>query len=369
MTTTISGLVAGNTATARASNGATLMNALTTGGPDTYVIPKGTWAFDANTMSLPSDSTRIFGEGEGVTNLTLVGNGYLFHFNGKSRVHIAGLTVQGYGNHTGGFVFEAVGPGNNNKLTDLHLPAIWNAVRTREQNDCLMENIKVPVARGESWFYLDGPLNKRSDVIRLRGIVGSSHTNALAGGYGTGLVINGFVHTVLLQDFNATRPYRGLHALDLYSNPAGNGPTFLEATSFRCDYPVEQAALLSKVEECYFMQSYFHGSQNANNIHFEGACSQVKVTDSKITGAYASAVYTDSNDTELRGNNYAYSNQGNVGGDCIRFGATAWTGRVVGGSAKGGAQVYGIQRANPNAFIQRCCTSEIMGVSGAECGF
>lgn len=53
------------------------------------------------------------------------------------------------------------------------------------------------------------------------------------------------------------------------------------------------------------------------------------------------------------------------------FGANSWTGRVIGGCAKGGNQPYGLMNWHngngPN--IIRVATGQIMGTNGPESGF
>lgn len=376
MSVAISGLNPGNNATIRANNVAAV-NAAIALGADTIEFPKGTFYFDVNGIASQFDGTRFFGQGEGATKLVAVGSGSLFDTNAMPRQVFAGMTLQGYGNHTGGAVIKHRGPAtaqgaNSAKFEDLTFEACHDGIDCTAFNSVWIERVNMINMRGYFGLRAAGAAaNQRCDLFRVRGFVYNPHPSFKVAANATGIVVEGYVHTIQWEDVNITAPYRGI----LVHNPNGlayqNGPKLIEGRSVRIDYPVVDGLYLDYVEEAFFDQSYFHGSETENNVYLTPSCQQIKISQSKITGAAKCNLYTDADDTELVGNDYAYANQANGGHPCVAFGPNSWTGRVIGGVAKSGNQSYGLANWHtgngPN--ILRVGTSQITGISGAEAGF
>lgn len=348
---------------------------LEAGGADTYEFPKGSFYVDAGGGWMPDHGTRIFGQGEGATKVTVRGSGNLFNTNGKGRCHFAGFTVQGYGNHTGGAVFldqgDATQEGvpnqaNGSKITDITMEACWDGIYHRDVNSTFVERVHMIAMWGYVGILAEA-LNtlNRIDLLRVRGVTYSANPNqALANNRGTAMVIDGAVHTINLVDFNVTRPYQGLVVRNTTGLPYGQHADFLEATNFRVDFPVQQGIIMDSIGHAFFNQLYCHGSKYADGIVASPSVRQLKISQSKITGAALCNIYTDANDTELQGNDYSHANQANQERPCIMFGPNSWTGRVIGGVAKEGNQVYGIARHNPGSDLQRVATNQIFGSRG-----
>lgn len=376
--TLITGLLPGNTAAKRASNVAAV-NAAIAGGADTLEFPRGanSFYFDVNQIFSQFSGTRFYGQGEGATKLVAVGDGFLFHTNGKQQQNFAGMTLQGYGNHTGGAIIRHEGPSgtqgaNFAKFHDLTFEACHNGIECIAFNSVDIERVNMINMRGQFGLRAAGAAaNQRCDLFRVKTFTYSANPALKDAANSTGILVQGFVHTIYWNDVNITSPWRGIVVHNPYGLPYSQGPKFIEAKSVRVDFPTVQAMILNGVEEAFIDQSYFHGSQTEDNVSFDGACRQMKISQSKITGAAKANIFTDADDTELSGNNYSYANQAGGGHSAIIFGPNSWTGRVIGGSAKNGNQAYGMANwhAGNGPNIERVATKEIRGVNGPEDGF
>ncbi len=370
----ISGLVAGNTPAARANNVAVVNNVGSLGG-DTLEFPKGTFYFDVNGIYSQFDGMRYYGKGEGATKLVAVGSGALFDTSGFPRQTFAGMTIQGYGNHTGGSVirhWSSTQGGNNFKAHDLTFEACHDGIECVAFNSVHIERVNMVNMRGGFGVRASGPAaSQRCDLLRIKGLVYSANPSYKVASQAHGVIVEGFVNTINWSDLNITNPWRGILVHNPYGLPYSQGPKLIVGNDVKVDYPTVQAMILNGVEEAFFDQSYFHGSIQEDNIMLDAACRQIKFSQSKITGAAKANLFTDADDTELIGNDYAYANCANGGQASIIFGSNSQTGRVIGGCAKGGNQTHGMANWNagngPN--IVRVGTQHIMGVNGNESGF
>lgn len=143
----------------------------------------------------------------------------------------------------------------------------WVGAYVRRFNTVLFHDVQMIGVRGPYGWQVDGTGpdydSRRGDVIRLDGAMVSF---AASQQQGTAMLVDGEVHTILLEHFITVKPWRALHIANSGNLPYGDCPAFLVAIDFQCDFPTDRGVLIESLASGKFIGSYVHGSMTSHCV-------------------------------------------------------------------------------------------------------
>lgn len=278
-------------------------------------------------------------------------------------VHVEGITFAAT-NATGGSIFF-LNYGNRvsfDYADFFSLGQTQDAIKVHRCNTVRLRGLAISsTTRSGIYAYSsDSGSVDRTDVIELIDI----NIDGDAGGAGThipdALLLDGIIDTVSIHSVRAINCGRGIHTQNTLGAP--DGPAFIIAHDFECDYPQNECILDDAGYSLWFHNTYLHGSRTGrnvvinnrtptnDNIQFIGG----KCTGAALAGMYLNGRFTTVSDMEVSGNSLASS--GTYPG--IQIGADSIGTRIIGnhsGARTGrsaGSHSYGVQI---DAGAQRYC--------------
>lgn len=289
----------GADATGNADSTAAFLAAFATGKP---VVATGQFKLSGS-VAFTANGQWLVGHG---CRLVPVGNFDVFTIGGGLEgCGMVGVRVEGnqmtggnflYANHVGRFI-----------LRDMVVWSPWNFAWLQRFNYVSYESVWVNNIRGiyGTTAFGDNVAGK-SDVLRM---VGVNHSGSSAN-KPHGLIVNGAVHTVSLQNVAMVNANRGVWVTNTAN--AGILPLFIFADDLQVDFPQGECVRLEVGAYFWFTNCYMHGSATASGLYVGPSVSAdtVHVTSGLNTGH---ARYGIENSVRVRMVNTYF--QGNALGD------------------------------------------------------
>jgi hypothetical protein len=256
-----------------ADSTAAFLAAFATGKP---VMATGTFKI---TQSIPFNTHRQWLIAYGC-NIVPTGNFDLFTVGSLYEgCGIIGARIDATG-MTGGHVVSGNQVGRFT-LRDMVVWSPWRFALWQRFNFVSYENVWVNNIRGDygTTAYGDNTTGK-SDILRMAGV---AHAGSAAN-KPHGIVVNGGVHTVQLQQVALVNVNRGLWVVN--SANSGIVPQFVIADDLEVDFSTNESVRLEVGGHYYFTNPYFHGSSAASGLYVSDAvvADSVIVHGGKITG-------------------------------------------------------------------------------------
>lgn len=359
-----------------ANNTLALQAALDTG--RSVHIPRGIFKINPG-LIMKSQGQGVFGMGIRQTRLACSGDGDFFTTAGQPGCYFRDFMMnkeQGQSVNSGAaIVMSSNGTFMGSRLqtlgaeiTNVFLDQMWNGVYITDQNTVTITNLNMQNMWGDAGIIAVGTNdNDRTDVIRLTHIAYSPNPSAVDAGRGTGLHIDGMVHSFLLYDFSAVNAKYGIVVINSNNLPFGSHASFLLGTQCHIDFPRYEAVIVTHIDRVRFVNSYFHGSRLAGNINLGVGVRDAKFVECNISGAYQNGLVFDGNILDVTSCEFDWNSQQGAGlHSHILLGNNAQNVRVVGGGATSGHAAWGIFRANPGTNVQLAAVDQFYGSSGSR---
>lgn len=365
------GMRQGNSAPA---NRAALQAALDTG-KNTH-IPAGGFHMEPG-LQMRGHGQRVFGQGPHQSRLICAGSGDFFTTGGCHDCAFHDFSLNGNGNVTGGAAIVISGSAAQGQSAlqawgaDVHnvvMDQMWSGVYLTDVNTATLTDLSMRGMRGDFGImaYAEGA-NRRIDVIRLLHVGYNAHPSAVAADRGTGIVVDGCVHSVVMHNFFAVGALRGIVVCNTPCLPFGVHASFLFGHDCEVDFPKYEALLVDCIDRTRFVNSYFHGSKQSSNIVLRSGVRDAKFVACNISGAYANGLSMEGNildvtACELDWNGLQAPNLHSG----ILLQNTAQNVRIVGGGSTDTKVAYGIYRMNPATIVQLAAADGHYGLSGVR---
>lgn len=252
-------------------------------------------------LTFTGHGQRVIGDGPDQSVLVIhdssgVAEGNLFMSAGLSNVGLEDMTIRGHtvsppvSGYTflcdgtplhGGSPGQAAGGDVRNVVTF----NMWAGFVFRDVNTAIVDDVQVQAARGWSGVYvLATNGNHRVDQMRLRSVIVSfrpEHT----GSHGTGIMLDGDIHTMLLQNVAVIQSRRGLHVLNSAGLPVGQRPAFLTAYDLQVDYSRLENVLIESGHRFRFTDCYFHRAEAASGVVFGPGTDDMTINTSIVSSS------------------------------------------------------------------------------------
>jgi hypothetical protein len=184
---------------------------------------------------------------------------------------------------------------------------IWKCNTTRIRGSAIVQPTRSAIYAYSSAI----STSDRSDVIELMDI----NVSGDAGGAGTHIpdafLMDGIVDTVTMHSVRAVNVGRGIHIRNTLGAP--DGPAFIIAHDFECDYPQYECILVDAGIGMWIHNLYAHGSRTARNIVVNSGTPTIdniqfvggQCTGANQNGMYLNGRYTTVTAMEISGNSQA----------------------------------------------------------------
>lgn len=357
---------AGGTA---ASNKAALQAALNTG--RSVHIPYGSYYLEGPVYNM-GNGQIIFGQGPYQTILICSGDSSIFHSNGKHAATYRDFLMNGLGGTgpTNGYAIELNGtPDFGSTQNQAMYGSIQNVLMNNmssgvgvfDMNVVSFEDLNMQNMHGYFGVYAEGQdSTKRIDNIKCTRLIYSASQTAKNNSRGTALAINGYVHSIQLYNFQAVGPYAGINVYNDFNLPYGQFPAFLLGHDVEIDFPVREALRVTHIDRVRMVNSYFHGSQQCDNIVLGQNVRDAKIIASNVSGAWRSGIYADNNILDITATEFDWNGQETPGvHHNILLGPNAQNVRIMGGGGDHSRVAYGICKSNSGTWVQHSCADAI----------
>lgn len=361
-----------------ADNTAALQAALNTG--KHVFIPRGSFRI-APGLVMTSHGQRLYGAGRQQSVLILAGTGYFIDAAGKFNLAFEGLRFQGKDSSgqtmgEGSVVINIDGSPTlgdvRNQMTGARLSACTfdgtvNGVHIRDHNNFQAEDVVFADARGWGIFARGASENERVDILSLNRVTYSPNAAARdAGADCTALLIDGAVHTTILNEFRAVGASYGIRVENSPGLPFGQHASYILGRNVEVDYPTYAALAVSHCDRIRIVDLYAHGSKLANNVVFGAGVNDAKIVGGNITSAHMNGVHTEAARTEIAHVEFDWCGQMGVGQASAIYAAPSVRRlSVLGGGSDGDLRVsYHVYR-HAGTVCDFGMTAGWRGLSGA----
>ncbi len=325
-------------------------------------IPFGTFPL-VGPIHMQGAGQIVFGQGPFQTILLCSGSDNIFVSNARNDVGIRDMLLRGAGDLTGGFaiVLDGVPSHGSNGLQawggdikNVIMDQMWSGVYARDVNTVTIFDLNMQNMHGELGICAQAlTTTHRVDCVRLTHVAYSPSAAARAAGRGEGLMIDGCIHTVRLNDVALVAPYRGIRVSNSAGMPFGTHASFLFANNLEIDFPVREAVMIDAIDRCRFSNSYLHGSQQTSNVTLGSGVRDAKFVNCNLTSAWQNGLVFDGYILDVTATEFDWCSQEAAGGHSgILLANNAQDVRVVGGGGDGSRAGWGIYRSNPNTIVQ-----------------
>jgi len=238
----------------------------------------------------------------------------------------------------------------NTRIQRVRMEGMWTGVFIQDQNNMIADGLEMQAMRGDGVVVLSLNDNLRTDCITLRDVIFSPHPDAVAAGRGTGLIVDGNVHTIRLDGFNIVAPLRGVEIRNSAGLPLGHHAAFFSAADLYVDFPEAEAMRVTAVDRMRLARCYFHGSRTSHGLVIEAGARDVEIAQTNITSHARCGILHAGQDLELVACDL--DNNGQAGGkdSGLRITSAARV-NLVGGSISGPHQAYAVERTDRRAVV------------------
>lgn len=355
-------------------NTAALQAALDTG--KNVNVPRGTFKIAPN-IFMKTWGQGIFGQGPMQTIFKCDQPGNYFVVDGDHQAFFKDFSMNGSGGGvTGGCAFHissGTTPQSTNgnqmwggDIQNIWLDQMWSGIYVSDVNSLNIIDVSMQNMHGD-WGILASSLNPaaRTDVIRIDHFGFSSNPAAPLAGRGYGLILDGYVHTVLLNDFSVVGGYMGILAQNTANLGFGDHVSFIFGVTCHIDFPHSCALNISHVDRTRWTGCYFHGSKTEANIMLAGGVRDAKFIGCNITGAAKTGLYFDGNILDVTSCEFDWNSQAEPGvHHGILLGHGARNVRIIGGGATSTQAGYGIAKVSNDTNVELAATGQHYGIHG-----
>ena len=267
----------------------------------------------------------------------------------------------------------------NNSLCDQP----WNFARMQQASACIFNLVDAQPVRGEygiKWFATNtirkGQLDK-SDVLVLRSITLHGLNVSGAGSTADALWLDGYVHTLVINDVRLLAMKRGLLASNQAGVPANLVPSFALGSGLEIENPYHEAIRLEAMTGLWVNGLFCVGSTSDCGIHIGASARQVHLHGGRVAGNFTDGIYSEGNNISLTGidvyNNSRFASDA-FSGVRATAGSTVLIGQCVIGKPAGEPaytefQKFGIANVSDVTLKMAVVASDLTGnVSGATNG-
>ena len=253
----------------------------------------------------------------------------------------------------------------NTRIQRVLMDGMWRGVHVRDQNNMIIDGLQMAEMQDHGIVAESPDANARTDAVTLRDIVFSPAAAAVEAGRGTGLLVDGNVQTIAIQNMNIVGALRGIDVQNTANRPFGEHAAFLFADMLSVDYPLLEAVRITHVDRARFSNGYFHGSKQADGFWLGAGAREIVLSACNVTSHWKSAIRHGGLELDLLAcdlDDACLGPEGTASGLTV---ASASRVSVTGGSIAGPRAAYGIERLDPKAPITVTGT-RLLGARGAK---
>lgn len=265
---------------------------------------------------------QLLGPGTPRATLLCCGDGMFVNSNGYHNVKVSGLRFQGRSAEgvlcNSGYAINLDGvpqfgsvPQQSGRVAveDVEIFHMPGGVFIRDMNTTHLDRVFMAGMRGIGVRVQSFDLNQRVDIVSLYRVTYSADVAARPSGYCEGLSVDGCVHTIILNEFRAVNPSRGISIWNGLNLPFGQHAAFLFGRGVEIDFPEFEGICVTHCDRVRFTDLYCHGSRTGNGIAVLHGVNDFKIMGGNVTGHKGSGVLFGGQKMDLIGVEFEANNQ------------------------------------------------------------